>query len=362
MPKVRVLIVEDSAVVRELLCHIIGSDPRLEVAAAARTAEEALRLLPRLTPDVISMDIRLPGMNGLEATQRIMAEQPTPIVVIAASVQAEDLNIAMNALKAGALTVLEKPVGTSHEDYQEIANRICTQLYIMSDVPVIRQRGGRAALTTEPPARSWAPPAAPASPVAFKPASFRMLGVTASTGGPNALVQLLQGLGSEFPLPVLVVQHITPSFHGGFVRWLDSVVPQSVRVAAHGDRPEPGTVYVSPPDRHLVVGREGLRLDDSPAIGLQRPSGTLLFSSMATALGSRGLGVLLTGMGDDGADGLVALRKAGGYTLAEDASTAVVYGMPAAAAERGGVNELLPLPAIGARLVALCTGTGRGER
>ena len=355
MPKVRVLIVEDSAVVRELLSHIITSDPRLEIAGVAGSAEEALRLLPRLKPDVISMDIRLPGMNGLEATQRIMAEHPTPIVVIAGSVQADDLNIAMNALKAGALSVLEKPVGGSHQDYQELANRICTQLFIMSDVPVIRQRGGRAPLTGEVAVR----PTPPAPPAALR-GSYRMVGVTASTGGPNALVQLLQGLGADFPLPVLVVQHITPSFHEGFARWLGSVVPLPVRVAANWERPEPGTVYLSPADRHLLVTTDGLRLDESPPVGLQRPSGTLLFTSMAKALGSRGVGVLLTGMGDDGADGLVALRRAGGYTLAEDASTAVVYGMPAAAAERGGVVELLPLPEIAPRLLTLCRDGERG--
>lgn len=352
MRKVRVLLVEDSAVVRELLTHIITSDARLEVAAAVESAEEALRLLPRLRPDVISMDIRLPGMNGLEATQRIMAEHPTPIVVIAGSVHSEDLNIAMNALKAGALSVVEKPHGFSHDNYSAEATRICTQLYIMSDVPVIRQR--RAAQVT--PAVSLPLPVREAPRPASVPIS--LVGVVASTGGPNALVQLLQGLGSAWELPIAIVQHISPGFHRGFVEWLDGVVPQPVRIAEHGAQPQPGTVYVAPPDFHLEVSADRFRLDDSPPLKLQRPSGTRLFSSMAASLGPRAAGVLLTGMGDDGADGLVALRRAGGFTIAEDATTSVVYGMPAAAVARGGAVESLPLPAIAPRLLALCAQEG----
>lgn len=348
MRKVRVLLVEDSAVVRELLAHIITSDPRLEVAAAVESAEAALRLLPRLRPDVISMDIRLPGMNGLEATQRIMAEQPTPIVVIAGSIHSDDLNIAMNALKAGALAVVEKPHGLSHENYSAEASRICTQLYIMSDVTVIRQR------RPAPGAAAMAPPA-PRIALAVRAGSIPpvLVGVVASTGGPNALVQLLQGLGPDFELPIAVVQHISPGFHRGFVEWLNGVVPQSVCVAEHGVVPRPRTVYVAPPELHLEVGVDRFRLEDDPPLKLQRPSGTRLFASMAASLGPRAVGVLLTGMGDDGADGLVALRSTGGYTIAEDASTSVVYGMPAAAVERGGVVESLPLPAIAPRLLAL---------
>lgn len=355
MRKVRVLLVEDSAVVRELLTHIISSDARLEVAAAVESAEEALRVLPRLRPDVISMDIRLPGMNGLEATQRIMADYPTPIVVVAGSVHSEDLNIAMNALKAGALSVVEKPHGLSHDNYAAEAHRICTQLYIMSDVQVIRQRRPLAAT----PAAS--PPARPRVLANPPPGALAMVGVVASTGGPNALVQLLQGLGSDWELPIAIVQHISSGFHRGFVEWLDGVVPQSVRVAEHGVVPQRRTVYVAPPDRHLEMGADRFRLDDSPPLKLQRPSGTRLFNSLAVSLGPRAAGVLLTGMGDDGADGLVALREAGGYTIAEDATTCVVYGMPAAAVERGGAVESLPLTAIAPRLHALC-GQEEGAR
>src|SRR5216683_5513663 len=183
MKKIRVLIVEDSKVIREFLEHIIGNDPRLEIAGAVETAEEALRILDRVSPDVISMDIRLPGMNGFEATQRIMAEKPTPIVVVSASVESEDLQITMNALQAGALTVLEKPVGTSSAEYEALAERICTQLAIMSQVKVVRRRANQH-------------PTSRIQHRSCSPGECRMLGIVTSTGGPSALVQLLGGLRS----------------------------------------------------------------------------------------------------------------------------------------------------------------------
>ena len=209
MRKIRVMIIEDSDVVRMLLEEIIGRDSRLEVAASVSSAEEALRLIHKVAPDVISLDIRLPGMNGFQATKRIMSERPTPIVVVSASVEKEDLKVSMNALKAGALAIVEKPVGTTRSDYQEMADQLCTQVAIMSAVKVVRQR--------RPPSPS--PAARPSGPPAYrvrKDGAFRVLGIAASTGGPNALERLLGGLPADFPLPILVVQHITPSFLEGF--------------------------------------------------------------------------------------------------------------------------------------------------
>ena len=342
MKKIRVMIVEDSDVIREFLQHIVNRDPRLEVAAAVGTAEAALRILRRVSPDVISMDIRLPGMNGFEATTRIMAEKATPIVVVSASVESEDLKITMNALRAGALAVLEKPVGTTHEDYSALAERLCTQLTIMSEVRVVSQRGFRPLSK------------APVKHEVVEPSGvFKILGVAASTGGPNALVQLFNGLGKDFPLPALLVQHITASFLEGFASWLESVCPFAVRIIRDGQSPAAGTIYLAPPDYHLRIARGKLWADHGDPVCMQRPSGTVLFQSMARELGPQALGVLLTGMGDDGADGLLAIREAGGYTIAEDESTAVVYGMPAAAVELGAVCESLPLPAIPARVAEL---------
>ena len=339
----RVMIVEDSAVVRQLLAHIVARDPRLVLAAAVGSAEEALRELPRVQPDVISMDIRLPGMDGLEATRRIMAERPTPIVVVADAVEDAALHISMQALRAGALSVVEKPVGLASRGYEAIAGTICTQLAIMSRVPVIRRRHlgtGSAPARPEPPR----PPAAWVRP--------GLLAVAASTGGPPALARLLGALPADFPLPVLLVQHMGASFMAGFADWLNGLVPLSVRLAREGVVPRPGEVHVAPGDRHLALGGAGaLRIDDGPPVGGQRPAATVLFRSVAEVLGPRGVGVVLTGMGEDGARGLLELRRAGGMTIAEDESTAVVYGMPAAAVRLGAAGLSLPLDAIAPRLL-----------
>jgi two-component system chemotaxis response regulator CheB len=339
--RVRVLIVEDSRVVREFLEHIIGRDPRLEIAGSVGSAEEALRILKSASPDVISMDIRLPGMNGLEATQRIMSERPTPIVVVSASVEREDLRITINALQAGALTVLEKPVGTTSPEYHALAERLCTQLVIMSQVKVIRRHG-----SPKPAPHTKAPAAALRG-------GYRMLGIVSSTGGPSALVQILGRLGPDFPLPIALVQHITGAFLEGFASWLESICPFSVVIVEDRVVPVPGTVYLPMRDHHLRAERGYLRIDAGDPVCIQRPSGTVLFESMANAFGSHALGVLLTGMGADGARGMVQLRAMGGYTIAEDESTAVVYGMPAEAVRLGGVCESLPLPAIATRLCEL---------
>jgi two-component system, chemotaxis family, protein-glutamate methylesterase/glutaminase len=349
MSRIRVMIVEDSAVTRELLKFIIGNDPRLEVVAALESAEEALNEINRLSPDVISMDIRLPGMNGLDATKVIMTEKPTPIVVVAGNVNAEDMNISINALRAGALSVVEKPVGVSNKDYEIISARICTQLVIMSQVKVLRQRQKKDFLSS-----SVMPKISPLNSAILRlvRSSPKVLGIVASTGGPNAVVRVLNGLGAGFPLPILLVQHITPSFLDSFVSWLGTTSPFKAVVARHGDVPVPGSVYVGPQDRHLCLDAGVLKLDASEAVSFQRPSGTVLLESMARSLGPNAIGILLTGMGDDGAKGLAAIRAAGGYTFAEDQSTAVVYGMPAEAARLNAVCEQLPLHEIAGRVMA----------
>jgi two-component system, chemotaxis family, protein-glutamate methylesterase/glutaminase len=345
MNKIRVMIVEDSPVVRALLEYSIARDPRLEVCATAGSAEDALRILERLSPDIIAMDIRLPGMDGLEATRRIMSTKPIPIVVVAASVESGTWNTTlMEALRAGALTVLAKPTGTTNADYEALAERLCTQLVIMSQVKLVRQHdSGEPRLSGGRIRRS----------ACGGPGVLKMLGIVSSTGGPAALIQLLGRLGADFPLPVLLVQHMTASFVEGFASWLQSVCPLAVKVVNDGCVPVAGTVYVASAERHLRLDAGRLWLDPADPIAFQRPSGTLMFRSMAHDLGPAALGVLLTGMGEDGASGLLDIRRCGGYTIAEDESTAVVYGMPAAAVRIGAVCESLPLPAIAPRILDL---------
>ncbi len=337
MKRIRVLIVEDSRVVQEHLRRIMSADPRLEVAAAVDSAEEALRVLDSVRPDVISMDIRLPGMQGLEATRRIMSRQPLPIVIVS-GVGGEETNLTMEALKAGAVGVVEKPPSASREDYAALAGHLCTQLAILSEVKVVRQR----------PLQEHRP-----KPPFLRHRPYRLLAITASTGGPNALMQVLTGLGPGFPLPIAVVQHMTPAFIDGFANWLGTVSPFRVRLV-NGNVPlVAGTVYMAPAGHHLAGDGLSVWTETRDPVCGHLPSGTVLFESLARRLGSAALGILLTGMGDDGAAGLLEMRRAGAYTIAEDESTAVVYGMPAAAVRMGAVCESLPLGEIAPRVLEL---------
>ena len=363
--RIRVLVVEDSPVIQQLLSHVISADPRLEVAGIAATGEQALRMIERTAPDVVSLDIRLPGIDGFEVTSRIMRQTPLPIVVVASDVR--DLDIPMRALQAGALAVVEKPGSMARADYQTVAHHLCTQLVIMSQVKVIRHRitarAARPASGMSAGASAEASSQDNRSPDNRLPEEavtadgrlrrFRAVGLVASTGGPAALAKILRDLPVDFPLPVFVVQHMGAPFMAGFASWLGTVSALPVRLGEAGLTPRPGTVYVAPGDRHLLVDGATLRLTADPMVCGQRPSGEVLFQSMARAYGASGIGVLLTGMGEDGARGLVDMRTAGAYTIAEHASTAVIHSMPGTAVRLGGAVEELPLDRVAGRLLQL---------
>lgn len=350
--KIRVMIVEDSDVVRTFLEQIYNEDPRLEVVASVSSGEKALEVLKHIGPDVISLDIRLPGINGIDTAQRIMHERPTPIVVVAASIDEDELNISMRALRAGALAVVEKPVGVNNTDYDVLAAKLCRQLVLMSDVNVVRQRKLNSIQVLPPSVYSHVRPQNKHKSMSSNK-KFMALGIVASTGGPSAIVQVLNGLGASFPLPILLVQHITPSFHAGFVDWLNGVVPFTVVIAQNGDLPSQGSVYVAPADRHLCVVGNRLQCIAAPQVAGQRPSGTVLLDTMGKSYGDRAIGVVLTGMGADGAEGLKVIHDRGGYTIAEDESTAVVFGMPGAAIKLGGVEVKLPIHHVAGHLLEL---------
>ncbi len=352
---IRVVLVEDSRVISELLTAIIQDDPRFEIVASYAMAEEAIARLESDQPNVISMDIRLPGMNGLEATQTILRRYPVPIVICSASA-IEDKFLSINALHAGALSVVEKPVGPAQKNFGELRDKYLTQLAIMSGVHVIKQRAGqrRDSLTLG----SALKPEIKIEKPTKSTGTWTCVGIVASTGGPFALAALLKQLPSDFPLPILLVQHMVPSFIEGFVSWLTTVSSIPAKFAENGEIPKKGNIYLPPAEHHLILSKNGMSLTQTPPISYQRPSGTVLFRSMADVLGSQAIGVLLTGMGEDGAEGLAAIHKANGHTIAEDETTAVVYGMPKAAVQLGAVHDLLPLTAISQRLIALTTPHG----
>jgi two-component system chemotaxis response regulator CheB len=345
----RLLIVDDSAAIREVLTRIFRADPHFEVVGTAQDGEEAVALTAQLCPDVVTMDIHLPRLNGVQATRRIMAETPTPIVIVSASVEQKEIGLAFEALQAGAVTVLDKPPAPDHPRYSASVRELVRTVRLMAQVKVVRRwatREARPGLAGQP-----------ASPMPMSSLHRRRpvaIMVVASTGGPQAIQRLLQALGGDLSVPVLMVQHINDGFAAGMVDWLSSSCPQQVRLAEHGDTPSAGVAYLSPGDRHLLVTRRGtLALSKAPSVGGFRPSGTLLFSSGSEYYGANAVGVLLTGMGEDGAEGLSALRAAGGITIAQDEATSVVYGMPAAAVALGAAEHVLPLAAIGPEIRAM---------
>lgn len=338
------LVAEDSSTARTLIVGILGSGPGTEVAGEARNGVEAVEMTARLRPDVVTMDIRMPLMDGLEATKRIMALTPTPIVIVSGSVDVREVEVSMNAIKAGALTVLRKPAGPGSPGFEEEAERFRETVRAMSQVKVVRRSAG------------WGRPA-PATPDDSRAARVRIVAVAASTGGPVALQRLLAGLPGDFPVPVLVVQHIAAGFVDGLASWLNRDCPLTVKLAQDGERPAAGTVYLAPDGFHLEVAGEGrIVLSGAPPVGGFRPSATLLFESVAPVFGRGTVAVVLTGMGRDGVDGLRALKKAGGRIYAQDEATSVVYGMPKAAAAEGLVNGVLPLDSIPAALLKEIVG------
>ena len=348
--RVSVMIVEDSPVARELLCNVLNADSRLSVECVADSAEQALRMLQKMAPDVISMDIRLPGMNGIEATRRIMEQCPTPIVVVAADFKSETINHTMEALRAGALAVVEKPTIESVDAYCAMSRRLCDQFVNMSEVKVVRQRfnGAPARRDSHRSALSLADRAPRSAPGR----AFDLIGIVASTGGPAAVARLLQGFGTAALPPILIVQHMASNFIEGYADWLNSVCGLDVRLARDLEEPTPGHVYVAPGQCHLTVRAGQIRLVADKVGAGHVPSGDILFSSLAS-LGARGLGVLLTGMGSDGANGLLEMRNAGAHTIVQDQVTSAVYGMPAAACAIDAAVEQFAIGAMADRIVSL---------
>jgi two-component system chemotaxis response regulator CheB len=336
---IRVLVVEDSAVTREYLVALLGQDREVEVVGAARDGLEAVEQVQRLRPDVIVMDIHMPRMDGLEATRRIMGELPTPIVLVTATLDPGDAALSFEAIRAGALTVLSSPTGPGHSDQATSARELVETVKLMAEVKVVRRWPRREQ------------PAERASPLAAADRRVSVVAIGASTGGPAVLAQILAELPRTLAAPVLVVQHITPGFAGGLADWLRGETPLTVVLARADDVARPGCVYVAPDAAQMGIGSDGrIRLAACGRDDGLCPSASHLFESVAAAYGGSAMGVLLTGMGRDGAAGLHRLRLAGGITVAQDEASSVVFGMPGEAVRQGAAEHVLPPEGI-ARLI-----------
>jgi two-component system, chemotaxis family, protein-glutamate methylesterase/glutaminase len=332
---IEVLIVDDSPVARQLLGHILGGDRDLRVIGSAGSGEEALRFIALHQPQAITMDVEMPGMNGFEVTRRIMATHPIPIVIITASYKPEMISKAFEAMEAGALAILEKPCGIRHPDYGRQAAEIIQTVKLMAEIKLVKRTAGL---------KADKPPVPPAWKATRPPASgdIALIAVGASTGGPQVLEAILAGLPG-FQIPLVIVQHIAPGFLPGLVDWLNQKSGPRLSIARDGEPILPGHAYMIP---------NGFQIEVTPSLTLSLrqdrikqafcPSVNGLFRSVANACGARAAGVLLTGMGNDGAEGLKLMRDKGALTVAQDETSSTIYGMPGEAVKLGAAEHILP--------------------
>jgi two-component system chemotaxis response regulator CheB len=353
-PRIRVLVVEDSLTVRQRLCEVLASDPDIEVVGQADDGKRGIELCRELRPDVVSLDMMLPIMTGVAATEYIMAHCPTPILIVSASTNRGELFRTYDALAAGAVDVLEKPLGDERDGEWE--RRFLAAVKLVSRIKVITHPRGRLGKLGQS-RRDLPSLSSPGS----ASASLQVAAIGASTGGPAALVEVLRGLPVGFPLPTLMVLHINEPFGKAFADWLDGQTTHRVAYAREGEpvAEVAGRVAMAPPGHHLIVTRGRLRLTSDPERHSCRPSVDVLFESLAREYGSATVACLLTGMGRDGAAGLLEIRRAGGMTIAQDEATSIVYGMPREAVLLGAAEQVLALPDIGPAIAALASSTGR---
>lgn len=345
--KIKLLVAEDSAVTRMFLVHLLESDPQIRVVGAVGDGQAALDFVKRNKPDVVLMDIHMPRMDGFEATRRIMETQPVPIVICSATANARDVVITFHAMEAGAIACIEKPLGREHGDFEVMAAQLLETVKLMSEVRVVH----RMARLTPLPA---APAATHARQRQHAAQPIKAIGIGASTGGPPVLQTILSGLPKDYSVPILIVQHIAEGFLAGMADWLNQTTPLQVHIASYGICPLPGHVYLAPDDFHMGIGTGGaIVLNREEPESHLRPAVSYLFRSLAQAYGSDALGVLLTGMGRDGAEELKAMKDKGAITIAQDRESSVVHGMPGVAIALGGATHVLPPKQIAQALITL---------
>jgi two-component system chemotaxis response regulator CheB len=345
--KIKVLIADDTQVMRTLLVELLNRDPRIRVIGTVVDGQAALDFLDAggERPDVVVMDIHMPRLDGFEATRRIMETRPVPIVICTATASPQDVAVAFRAMEAGAVACVEKPVALG-VDFEPRLQNLLQTVRLMSEVKVVRRwnRLRRAPAVQTESGSTIARASVP---------GIRLIGIGASTGGPLVLQTILSALPKDFPVPLLIVQHIARGFLPGMVDWLSQTTGLRVRIAAHGAAALPGHAYVAPDDFHLAADARGQMVlaRDEAESGL-RPAVSYLFRSLADSYGANAVGVLLTGMGKDGAKELKRMKDHGAHTIAQDRDSSIVHGMPGEAIELGAATQILPADKIAGALLA----------
>jgi two-component system, chemotaxis family, protein-glutamate methylesterase/glutaminase len=335
---IKVLIVEDSIVAQQLLTHILNGDPEIQVIGTASNGAEAIKFVNKTKPDVITMDFYLPDANGLQVAREIMETKPVPIIIVSATWTSDQYSEAFSLMEAGAVGTMKRPPGPGHSEHESLALELKQLVKSMSEIKVVRRSPKYKAKQFE---------------VAQIPYMVhRIVAIGASTGGPPVLDTILSKLPTDYPYPILIVQHIADGFLDGLVNWLQPKCKLQINVAKQNEKLAVGHVYIAPDHHHLgVTAQERILLSNGePEYGI-RPSVCFLFRSVAQTYGSRAIGILLTGMGKDGAEGLQTMRSKGAITIAQDQDTSAVFGMPNEAIKLGAAQFILPPDKIAQSLI-----------
>jgi len=345
---IKVLIIDDSALVRELLTAVLSSDPQIEVVGTASNPIVARERIKQLNPHVLTLDIEMPRMDGLDFLERLMALRPMPVVMVS-SLSQRGAEASLRALELGAVDVVAKPTGDLRESLPALREEILAKVKAAASARLGRRAAAKPAV-----------PAARTSALPFR-TTETVVAIGASTGGVEAIATVLQALPADSPA-IAITQHMPPFFTARFARRLDEACPVRVHEARDGERMLPGHAYIAPGDQHLRIGRYGAnyvcRVGGQDRVSGHCPSVDVLFRSLAEEAGVNAVGVILTGMGGDGAEGLRAIRKKGGRTLGQDEASCVVYGMPRVAFEAGAVENQVPLDGMGAAIIECCREGG----
>jgi two-component system chemotaxis response regulator CheB len=355
MGKIRVLVIDDSALIRSLLTGIIGQQPDLEVVGAAPDPLVAREMIRELAPDVLTLDVEMPRMDGIDFLEKLMRLRPTPVVMVS-TLTDRGADVTLRALELGAVDFVAKPKLGIADGMQRMASEICEKIRIAAAARLHRHRA-------EPVlAHPMPPPSPPPSVHWVQAEATPLIAIGASTGGTEAIREVLTRLPPDCP-GVLITQHMPPGFTRSFAARLNSLCRITVNEAVHGAPVLPGHAYIAPGDRHLRLARSGadyvVALDAGEPVNRHRPSVEVMFRSVAAVAGAKAIGVMLTGMGRDGADAMLEMRRAGSYNIAQDEQSCVVFGMPREAIAAGAVDEVLPPAQIAERLIERTARSGR---